>query len=258
MRIAVLFLSLFVSARVLAGQTASQTTDTSGIDTIIELVKANMSEDLVIKTIQKQNHAYDLSPADLLKLQKAGVSEKIIGALLDPGSSSSTPATPAAPAAAPEATPQPPASNRSQPQAAEKNNAKGGGLFSGVKDSLGRNAQKSVDGLGNAASDAVGNLDKKPQGTAAKGNVTTGAKQSNPSPAAQSPQAKQSVAPAQLAPAAVGTGESQQQTVADRQELAKKMTDCKQQATKAHPEGGVGLANAYIACVQSPKPATPK
>ena len=257
MRIAVLFLSLFVSARMLAGQTAAQTTDTSGIDTIIELVKANMSEDLVIKTIQKQNHAYDLSPADLLKLQKAGVSEKIIGTLLDPGSSSSTPATPAAPAAAPEATPQPPAS-KSQPQAAEKNNGKGGGFFSGVKDSLGRNAQKSVDGLGNAASDSVGNLDKKAQGTAAKGTVTTGAKQGNTAPAAQSPLTKASTAPAQLAPAAVGTGDSQQQIAADRQELAKKMTDCKQQATKAHPEGGVGLANAYIACVQGPKPATAK
>jgi hypothetical protein len=293
MRIPILFLSLFVSTAVLAQQTASQTADASGIDAIIELVKAKMSEDLVIKTIQKQNHAYDLSPADLLKLQKAGVSEKIIGALLDPGNAPSTapaaaaPAAPAAPpapaASVPAATPQPPASNRPQPQAAEKKNEKAGGLFSGLKGRLGQSAEKSVDGLGNTANDAVDNLDKKVQGTAGKGNAAvnnaTGAKPGNTAaPAARSPQAKPA-APAQPAPAANGVAASpaapkavqdqldqlqntaaqtQQQAAADRQAQTKKMADCKQQATTAHPEGGTDLVKAYLACVQGPKPASAK
>ncbi len=55
-----------------------------GVDTIISLVKGGMSESLVLKTIQRENKAYSLTPADMLKLQKAGVSETIIQAMMDP------------------------------------------------------------------------------------------------------------------------------------------------------------------------------
>src|SRR5579864_8781098 len=55
-----------------------QSASANGVDSIIALVQANMSEALVLKTIQRQNKAYDLTPDDLLKLQKAGVSERII------------------------------------------------------------------------------------------------------------------------------------------------------------------------------------
>ena len=67
----------------------------SGVDTVIALVKGGMSEALVIKSLKREGKAYTLSAEDLLKLQKAGVSENIIEVLTDPGAA----VTPAAPAA---------------------------------------------------------------------------------------------------------------------------------------------------------------
>jgi len=57
----------------------------SSVDTVIALVKGGMSEALVIRTLKREGKTYDLSPADLLKLQKAGISENIIDAMADPG-----------------------------------------------------------------------------------------------------------------------------------------------------------------------------
>ncbi len=74
------------------------------MDSVIQLVKAGMSDDLIIKSLKKTNKSADLSPADMVKLKQAGVSDNVIGVMLDP---SSTPA-PAA-AAAP---PQPPLRRR--------------------------------------------------------------------------------------------------------------------------------------------------
>ena len=65
------------------------------MDTVIALVKGGMSEATVIKTLKREGKTYTLSTADLLKLQKAGVSENIIEAMTDPG------AAPGAAAAAP-------------------------------------------------------------------------------------------------------------------------------------------------------------
>lgn len=76
----------------------------SPVDSVIQLVKAGMSEDLIIRSLKKTNKPTDLSPADMVKLKQAGVSDNVIGVMLDP---SSTPA-PAA-AAAPVAAPPPPA-----------------------------------------------------------------------------------------------------------------------------------------------------
>jgi curli biogenesis system outer membrane secretion channel CsgG len=56
----------------------------SMVSTVIELVKGGMSEGLVIKTLQKQAKPIDLTAADMLKLQKAGVSENIIAVMMDP------------------------------------------------------------------------------------------------------------------------------------------------------------------------------
>ena len=57
----------------------------SGVDNVIALVKGGMSEALVIRTLKREGKTYTLSTADLLKLQKAGVSENIIEAMTDPG-----------------------------------------------------------------------------------------------------------------------------------------------------------------------------
>lgn len=59
----------------------------SGVDTIIELVQGGASESTVIKSLRSQGAIYKLSPDDLLKLQKAGVSESIINVMTDPKTS---------------------------------------------------------------------------------------------------------------------------------------------------------------------------
>ncbi len=74
----------------------------SPVDNVIQLVKSGMSENLIIKTLKRQNKPIDLSPADLVKLKNAGVSENIINVMMDP---SSAPAPAAAPAPAPTAAP---------------------------------------------------------------------------------------------------------------------------------------------------------
>jgi curli biogenesis system outer membrane secretion channel CsgG len=80
----------------------------SPVDSVIQLVKGGMSEDLIIRSLKKTNKSVDLSPADMVKLKQAGVSDNIIGVMLDP---SSTPAPAAAvappPPPAPEPTPAP-------------------------------------------------------------------------------------------------------------------------------------------------------
>ena len=58
-----------------AAQTAPK--ETSGVDAIIALVKAKMSESLVIKTIQREGKPYNLAPAEMLKLQQAGFCEPL-------------------------------------------------------------------------------------------------------------------------------------------------------------------------------------
>jgi curli biogenesis system outer membrane secretion channel CsgG len=76
----------------------------SPVDSVIQLVKGGMSDDLIIRSLKKNNKSVDLSPSDMVKLKQAGVSDNVIGVMLDP---SSTPAPAAAAAAAPP--PPPPA-----------------------------------------------------------------------------------------------------------------------------------------------------
>jgi curli biogenesis system outer membrane secretion channel CsgG len=85
----------------------------SPVDSVIQSVKAGLSENLIIKTLQRDNKPMNLTPADLVKLKNAGVSENIIGAMLDP-TSAPAPAAAAAPAAAP---PPPPSAPEPAPVA---------------------------------------------------------------------------------------------------------------------------------------------
>ncbi|HMC62356.1 MAG TPA: CsgG/HfaB family protein [Candidatus Solibacter sp.] len=77
---------------------ASKPASSPAVDSVIESVKAGLSENLIIRTLQRENKPANLTPADLVKLKNAGVSENIIGMMLDPAG---TPAAAAAPAAAP-------------------------------------------------------------------------------------------------------------------------------------------------------------
>ena len=74
----------------------------SPVDSVIQSVKMGLSENLIIKTLQRDNKPMNLTPGDLVKLKNAGVSENIIGAMLDPTSA------PAPAAAVPVAAPAPP------------------------------------------------------------------------------------------------------------------------------------------------------
>ena len=60
----------------------------SPVDNVIELVKSGMSENLIIKSLKRTNKPIDLSTADMVKLREAGVSDNIIGVMLDPTSES--------------------------------------------------------------------------------------------------------------------------------------------------------------------------
>src|ERR1041385_7267446 len=55
----------------------------SAVDSVIESVKAGLSESLIIRTLQRDNKPANLTTADLVKLKNAGVSENIIGVMLD-------------------------------------------------------------------------------------------------------------------------------------------------------------------------------
>ena len=79
---------------------AAKASAASEVDTVIALIKGGMSEGTVIKTLKRDNKTYSLSPADLLKLQKAGVSERIIDVMTDPGAAAGEPAVATASATA--------------------------------------------------------------------------------------------------------------------------------------------------------------
>jgi hypothetical protein len=57
--------------------------ETNDVDAVIQLVKSGASESLVVKTIQKGGKSYSLTPADVLRLRNAGVSNTIIEAMLE-------------------------------------------------------------------------------------------------------------------------------------------------------------------------------
>ena len=77
----------------------------SSVDSVIQSVKAGLSESIIIRTIQRENKPANLTTGDLVKLKNAGVSENIINVMLDP---TSAPAPAAAAAPKPAVAPPPP------------------------------------------------------------------------------------------------------------------------------------------------------
>jgi hypothetical protein len=57
-----------------------------------DMVKAGLSEDLVIAALRKDNKKFDLGAQDMLQLKKAGVSDNIIKVMLDPSAPVASPA----------------------------------------------------------------------------------------------------------------------------------------------------------------------
>jgi len=79
----------------------------SEVDQVIQLTKAGMSESLIIKFLQKNGKALTLTADDLLKLQQAGVSEKVMGVMIDPTSMPAAVLPPPAETTAPPPVPPP-------------------------------------------------------------------------------------------------------------------------------------------------------
>ena len=80
-------------------------------DAIIKLVKAGMSDDLIITTINAQPGNFDVSTDGLIALKTGGASDKVVSAIVLKASAAPTPApaVPAPPPAPPAPAPPPPA-----------------------------------------------------------------------------------------------------------------------------------------------------
>jgi hypothetical protein len=69
-------------------------------DSIVKMLKAGLSEDIVLSSIHSQPGKYSTGADDLIALKSAGVSDKIIAAMMN-GGGGAAPAAAAAPAGAP-------------------------------------------------------------------------------------------------------------------------------------------------------------
>ena len=77
-------------------------------DAIIKLAKAGLSDDLIVTTINSQAGAYDTSADGLIALKSAGVSDKVVAAIVARASAPAAPPAAATPAAAPAVSARPP------------------------------------------------------------------------------------------------------------------------------------------------------
>lgn len=60
------------------------------VDSVVEMVQAGVSDDVIIASLRKQGKAIDLGAVDLIRLKKAKVSDNVVKVMLDPA----MPATP--------------------------------------------------------------------------------------------------------------------------------------------------------------------
>lgn len=88
-------------------------------DSVIKLVKAGLSDDLIVSTINATQGKYDTSADGIIALKSGGVSDKVIGAILLKASPNAGAMTPQPSQAAPGSTPQnnnePPTAPSGQP-----------------------------------------------------------------------------------------------------------------------------------------------
>jgi len=54
------------------------------VDSVVSMVQAGLSEDLIVARIRKEDKAFDLSPEEMVELKKVGVSDAIMQVMLDP------------------------------------------------------------------------------------------------------------------------------------------------------------------------------
>ncbi len=86
-------------------------------DTVIQMVKAGLPDDVIISKIKSEPNLPNLSADDLIALKTAGASDAVIRALLTPAPAPAPAAAPAAPAAPPAAPSPAPAADPDDPMA---------------------------------------------------------------------------------------------------------------------------------------------
>lgn len=147
-----------------AGQ--AQPAGNSEVDAIIQMVEAGLSENLILRSIVAAGKAYDVSPVDIARMQKAGATEKIIEAVLLAGpDAAQTPSPAPAAAAAPSPAPAPVQANAlvsqpvrtppaAQPQPAPEPEKKS--IFGGLKSRFGKALQRTADNAVASAENTAG------------------------------------------------------------------------------------------------------
>ncbi|MGH9845424.1 MAG: hypothetical protein ACREEM_42470 [Blastocatellia bacterium] len=100
------------------GQTRNQAAKPAAMtnNDVIRLVKAGLSDEIVITRIKQSQTRFDLSTEALLKLKEAGVSNRVIEAMTNPSSTTTPSVPPVAKTATPAPTPTPKATLAPQPK----------------------------------------------------------------------------------------------------------------------------------------------
>jgi hypothetical protein len=78
-------------------------------DSVIKMVKAGLTDDVIVATISANSGAYDTSPDGLIALKQAGVSNKVIDAIVAKSTASAPDSAPTNAAPSASAPPEPPA-----------------------------------------------------------------------------------------------------------------------------------------------------
>jgi|WetSurMetagenome_2_1015567.scaffolds.fasta_scaffold170338_1 hypothetical protein len=65
-------------------------------DSVVKLIKAGLSDDLIVSTVNASPGTYDTSADGVIALKKAGASDKVVEAIMAKGSGKNGPATPGA------------------------------------------------------------------------------------------------------------------------------------------------------------------
>ncbi len=72
----------FAAQRSTSQKKPSPAASTTPVDKVVELVLEGLGEDLVVQAIQKEGLRSELSSADMIRLKRAGATDRVIGAML--------------------------------------------------------------------------------------------------------------------------------------------------------------------------------
>jgi hypothetical protein len=105
-----------------AQEQAKPTSGALTVEDVVTMIKSGLNEDLVIAAIKSKGKPFDLNAAEIVQLKNSGVSQTVIGYMLDPSKPYAPPARPldtavSPPAPAASVTPSDPVAAKTPPQA---------------------------------------------------------------------------------------------------------------------------------------------